>query len=170
MHVYLAHWSIYVSMAVVKVLSTMANVRVREYHGVPILEWENGQLPILELENGELFEPHPKRKKTDVSTFEDVILRIPHLGEEIFDKLDNQSVTKCVEVNEMLQNVIYEQKSYWIRKIKRFFDGANILFRNEWVKLLKRPSLKIAKLMFLAIQHLKDQVKNNNYYSIFLCR
>ena len=83
------------------------------------------------------------KQRVTISTFEDLILRLPHLGEAIFDNLDNQSVTKCVEVNEMLQNFIHEQKSYWIRKIKCFFNpffGGNFFFRNEWVKVLKRPS------------------------------
>jgi hypothetical protein len=120
-HLYANESCIYVSMAVVKVLSTMAYVRFSQYHGVPISEWENGQP----------FEPLPKRKKADLSTFEDLILRLPHLGETIFDNLDNQSVTKCVKVNEMLQNFIHEQKSYWIRKIKCFFNpffGGNFFF------------------------------------------
>ena len=160
-------------MAVVKVLSTMAYARSNQNHGVPILELENGQLPILGWENGQpfeeaqIFEPLPKRKKTDVSTFEELILRFPHLGEAIFDNLDDKRVTKCVEVNETLQNFIYEQKSYWIRKIKCFF-GRNILFRNEWLRVLKRPSLKIAKLMFLAIQHLKGHVENNDHLHFHL--
>ena len=52
-------------------------------------------------------------KKADLSTFED--LKVPHLGEAIFDRLDDQSVIKCVEVNEILK------QSYWIWKIKCFF-------------------------------------------------
>ena len=80
---------------------------------------------------------------------------------------DSPNFTKCVEVNEMLQNFNYEQKSYWIRKIKRFF-GRNNFYRNEWVKVLKSPSLKITKPMFLAIQHTKDQVEKSNYFSFYL--
>ena len=79
----------------------------------------------------------PKRKKTDGSTFENLILRFPHLGEAVFDNLDDKSITKCVEVNEMLQYFNYEQKSYWIRKIKRFF-GKNNFYRNEWVQVCRR--------------------------------
>ena len=40
-------------------------------------------------------------KKADLSTFEDLILKFPHLGEVIFNKLDDQSVIECVELNEI---------------------------------------------------------------------
>ena len=37
----------------------------------------------LECENCQLFEPLPKQNKADLSTFEDLILKVPHLGEAI---------------------------------------------------------------------------------------
>ena len=81
----------------------------------------------MEKKNGQPIEPFPKRKKADFTTFECLLLKFPHLGKAIFDNLDDQSVAKCTEVNEMIQNSIYKYKSYWIRQTKSFFGTNNVL-------------------------------------------
>ena len=40
----------------------------------------------------------PKRAKIEVN-IEEIFSRFPHIGEQIFEKLSNQSLTKCRKVN-----------------------------------------------------------------------
>ena len=92
-----------------------------------------------------------KEKKVDFTRFECLLLKFPPLGEAIFDNLNNQSVAKCAEVNEMIQNIIYKDKFYWTRQIRSFFGTSNV-FKNDWEKVLKKPCIKMVKMMNSGIQ------------------
>ena len=107
---------VYVSMTVVQESSTMSQEKLSQN---------------LKRENGQPSEPVPKRKKVDFTRFECLLLKFPPLGEAIFDNLDDQSVAKCAEVNEILQKVIYKDKFYWTRQIRSFFGTSNV-FKNDW--------------------------------------
>ena len=98
------------------------------------------------------FEPLSKQRNAKVAPFENLLFefQFTHLGEAIFDNLDDQSIAKCLEVNETLQHFIYEQNSYWIRKIKHFIGTSNV-FRKDWEKILKGPNIQTAKIMAIAI-------------------
>ena len=49
---------------------------------------------------------------------EEIFLRLPHVGEQILEELDNQSLTKCREVSKYWKNFIDNQKIKYIRMIE----------------------------------------------------
>ena len=49
------------------------------------------------------------------SPMEEVVLRFPHLAQNIFEKLDNQTVSKCHQTSRSFNALINDQKFYWIR-------------------------------------------------------
>ena len=51
---------------------------------------------------------------------EETISRFPHLAEQIFEKLDVQSLRKSEEVNKIWQKFIFERKILSIKLLKRY--------------------------------------------------
>ena len=49
---------------------------------------------------------------------EEVLLRFPHVGKEIFENLGNESLANCGQVNTSWNMFIDDQKFSWIRKIR----------------------------------------------------
>ena len=47
-----------------------------------------------------------------------LIERFPHIAEQIFEQLDNKSLSKCREVNKVWKNFIDERNYPWIRIVK----------------------------------------------------
>ena len=58
---------------------------------------------------------------------EDFLLRFPHIAEQIFEQLDNRSLTKCRGVSKL-----------W----RRFIDVRNL----AWIRIVNIPSGKIVYL------------------------
>ena len=54
---------------------------------------------------------------TNMSNIKNVLLRFPHLGQQIFQILDNQDLNKCLKVSRYCKTFIEDQKFFWIRKI-----------------------------------------------------
>ena len=48
---------------------------------------------------------------------EEVFLRFPHVGEQIFEQMDNKDLKKCTEAGKHLNDFISGQKIPWIRMI-----------------------------------------------------
>ena len=61
---------------------------------------------------------------------EEVLLRFEHLGEDIFDSLDNKSLTTCKKVSKMWNNFINDQKYFWIRFIMNNDEKINPALKN----------------------------------------
>ena len=49
---------------------------------------------------------------------ENLILRFPHIAQQIFEKLSDKSLTKCRQVGKLWQAFIDENSLPWIRIIK----------------------------------------------------
>ena len=62
-------------------------------------------------------------QKSQNFTMEAIFDRFPTLSDDIFENLDEKSLTKCVEVNRKWQTTIANQK--YILK-RRFKNGQNI--------------------------------------------
>ena len=64
------------------------------------------------------------------STMEEVVLRFPQIGEEIFDSLDEKSLQNCREVCRTWKNFIEDpnHKLLWIQIIKK--HEKNIWMKN----------------------------------------
>ena len=53
---------------------------------------------------------------------DNVLLRFPHLGEQIFKKVDDESLANCHQLTRTCRLFIEDQKSFWIRVIKKLLD------------------------------------------------
>ena len=66
---------------------------------------------------------------------EEIFWRVPHIGEMIFDQLDNQSLTKCREVNRWWKIYIDSLKKFvYIRQIQFHICISNESVRNRLQK------------------------------------
>ena len=86
---------------------------------------------------------------------EEVILRFPHLIEQIFEKLDNKSLTKSRKVSISWKNVIDNQRYYWIRNVQKQINGYQDSVIVNKSSILR--NMKIENLVILA--HQTRQVK-----------
>ena len=76
----------------------------------------------------------------------------PHIFENIFNELDNTSLTNCRKVSEEWKNFLDNEKFSCLRRIKKY--GTNMVeFRNQWNKVIKKsPSQEIIELSG-AVEH-----------------
>ena len=92
---------------------------------------------------------------------EEVLLRFQHIGEQIFDHLDNVNLTKCMEVNYTWKEFINNQKSSWIRIIEKYVTSLKTeLWLNslEWHTFLKTSNVEILKEIACTINNYQDHV------------
>ena len=73
---------------------------------------------------------------------EEIFFRFSHLGEQIFEQLDNESLATCKKVDRLWHGYLEQQKFHHIRTIvetvKKFHD-----FGNSWKKTLVKASTQI---------------------------
>ena len=74
---------------------------------------------------------------------EDIILRFPEISKQIFDNLDNQTLTKCRGVSQSWKESIEERKYFWIRKIQKIRQNIPDFDTNDrkWNKSLRKASV-----------------------------
>ena len=84
-------------------------------------------------------------------TMEEILLRFPHLSEEIFDLLDNKSLGKSRKVDRHWNVYIAKQKFYSIRIIK-ITVGRFQKVGPEWNKLLSKSTTKTTTDLQKAVQ------------------
>ena len=66
-----------------------------------------------------------------------IILRFPHLPEQIFSELDNKSMAKCRETNRSWQDIINRQKSYKQRIQKMIEESKKNARKHYYQKTIK---------------------------------
>ena len=79
------------------------------------------------------------------------LLRFPGIGQDIFNKLDNQNVTKCKEVSHLWNNFLKQSKFVWIRIIHTH-QNYYIAFKEDWRLVLTRIPLETAKELAIAVE------------------
>ena len=82
-----------------------------------------------------------------------LILRFPHLIENIFDQLNNESLAKCSEASKTWHNYVAKQKFFHCRKIKRRLE-KNQVFGEFWKKVLYKANTEITLQLSLAVEKL----------------
>ena len=60
---------------------------------------------------------------------EEVLIRFPHLGENIFQKLDSKSLIKCKNVDRTFNNFLKVEKSSYFRVIQWYTNCSETLMR-----------------------------------------
>ena len=75
------------------------------------------------------------------TTFLDkMMLRFPHIVQNVFEELDNKSLKKCKIVSRTSCDFIENQKFYWIRKIQNNVSMKK--FPQQWNKVFKLTPTK----------------------------
>ena len=81
-------------------------------------------------------------------TMESFYKRFPHIGEEIFSSLDDQTLSNCKEASEEMQEILENQRFIWIKKL-RIFNGHFEKFKKSWIEAInKTPVERVRKLTF----------------------
>ena len=61
-----------------------------------------------------------KKKRVSVPTLNEVFERFPKLRTEIAENLDNESIISLKTVSRQMNQVLEEDRSFWMRRIKKF--------------------------------------------------
>ena len=85
------------------------------------------------------------------SKMEVLILRFPHLSENIFDQLNDENLAKCSEASKTWNNYFLKQKFFHCRKIKRRIE-ENQVFGKFWKKVLSKANTEITLQLSLAVE------------------
>ena len=78
----------------------------------------------------------------------DMLMRLPHIGKQIFDSVDNSSLLKCKETSRSWYDFIDEQKFSWVRIIQKYVKESNKNYTEcpkHWCKLFRKSSVKQVK-------------------------
>ena len=94
-----------------------------------------------------------KRTQTYKKIQIDMLLRLPHIGAQIFDSVDNSSLLKSKEASRPWYDFINEQKFSWVRMIQKYVKESNKNYTESpkhWQKLFRKRSVEQVK--YLAIR------------------
>ena len=101
---------------------------------------------------------------------EEVILRFPHLAEEIFDSLNVSSIIKCKNVNRSWFTFIHNRNFQWIQIINNYLKVSNKDYEessNLLNKAFKRISVDIVRHFALSIQHEHLHKHSFSYWKVW---
>ena len=83
--------------------------------------------------------------------FDEMMLRFPHIVQDIFKELDNKSLTHCRNVSRVCCDFIDDEKFYSLRKIQGCVRMTE--FQQQWNKVLKNIPTQVAKKIFVTVEH-----------------
>ena len=91
---------------------------------------------------------------------EEIFWRFPHIGEQIFEELDDTGLSKCLEINKWWQKIIIERKIRQINQLERHtYIKASILKKAlgnkdfETVHKLANYSMKVYRKVIIDKNH-----------------
>ena len=98
-------------------------------------------------------ESEAKNRNNDSKHFsmEEVLLRFSHLGERIFDLMDNKNLVNCRKVSQTWNSFIEDLKFPWIRIIKKhdenyikyqIMTSYHIKSQLKWKKMFQKTSVE----------------------------
>ena len=82
---------------------------------------------------------------------EEFIARFPVIGQEIFNQLDNQTLTKCKEVSRDLNQFLEDDRLVWTRIIKKY-DVNHVDFKEAWKLVVNKVPIEIVKDLAIATE------------------
>ena len=103
----------------------------------------------------------------NLTAFNEIFSRFPHLSQAIFKEVDNVSLTNCRTVSKTWKNVIDYEKFHWLRRIQKY-RGKFEPFLDQWTKVIKKtPTEEIKELCFSVKDFFKLGSRNmmNDQYS-----
>ena len=87
---------------------------------------------------------------------EEVLLRFPHLSENIYDSLNHQSLAKCREVSNKWQAFLDKQKFLQIRVIK-----ATLKIGDSWNATFKKFSTEMISELAISVKQFARMYTND---------
>ena len=96
----------------------------------------------------------------DIKTrfLDEMMLRFPHIVQDVFQELDDKSLTNCRNVSKACCDFIDNEKLYWVRKIQDFVSMME--FHQQWKKVLKNISTESTKEIFVAVEQFVENDSN----------
>ena len=105
---------------------------------------------------------------------DEIISRFPHLAEDIFDNLDNESLVKCKEIGRFCYNFLDEEKVVWLRRIKNYVGEHIILyigfdrFKESWKMAIKKASKLVVREIGISLMKSLTKFLTKSYsYNIY---
>ena len=90
-----------------------------------------------------------KKKRLSVPTLDEVCARFPKLWIEIAEQLDNESMISLKTVSRQMNQVLGEDRSFWLRRIKQLYRINRInekhLFYDSWKNVVRKTPVEILK-------------------------
>jgi hypothetical protein len=77
---------------------------------------------------------------------EEIIIRFPHLCEQIFDQLNGNDLQRCREIEESWKIFIDRQKFPWIRAIKK-----HLTLDKDWKGVVQTSNVEIVRNLASAV-------------------
>ena len=108
----------------------------------------------------------PLHKVNHFSNMECVISRFPYLAEQIFQKLNDQDLTKCLKLSRSWKKFIEHEKFYWIRIIVAISHHIR-LRRGSLEQLLKSSNGQVVKKIGVAACETRRKHKQGYYRNVF---
>jgi hypothetical protein len=79
----------------------------------------------------------------------DLFKRFPHIGESIFNNLDNQSLINCKEASQELSEFLEKERFFWLRILRNYSKHYDT-FQDFWKMAVNRTSIQIVKHLAVA--------------------
>ena len=88
--------------------------------------------------------------KAKTTFLDEMMLRFPHLVQDVFGELDNKNLANCRNLSRSCCNFIANEKFYWVRKIQNCVRMTK--FQQQWNKVLENIPTQDAKEIFVIIE------------------
>ena len=88
--------------------------------------------------------------KAKTTFLDEMMLRFPHLVQDVFEELDNKNLANCRNLSRSCCNFIANEKFYWVRKIQNCVRMTK--FQQQWNKVLENIPTQDAKEIFVIIE------------------
>ena len=93
---------------------------------------------------------------------EELVLRFPLVSQEIFKNLDNQDLTKFKEVSRFLKNYLKNDKSIWIRRLKKY-NGNHVLHKETWISFMKNEPVEKIETFVISVEQFYTKGRRIEY-------
>ena len=100
---------------------------------------------------------------------EEVFLRFPHIGEQVFKQLNNENLTKCREISKSWEEFIDNQKLPWIRLMKKYLSAGleeDEVFLEDWQSFVKSYNVATLQEIAITIQHFCEPDLDEEYQNL----
>ena len=101
---------------------------------------------------------------------EGLFCRFPHIGQQIFQQLDNKTLNKCKSVSKLWRKSVNDDKTIWIRKIQEYLSMTKSSVTKSLQKLSLETLKDLVELLKVNFYHEKwDNEKPSTIDMLFAC-